>query len=202
MFADQESRVVLQVMLGYCDLLNAVAGDEKLRVRQLGLQSLQPISPKSLLDRIPQQLSEIAVINPETQMVELIQKKGLTDPSIRYAASRLITQIAKAEGYMNQGQAVLEGFTNSEVRLVYLLAARRLADAGISRFLHDPNPRLILEAARAINDVPIPAATPELAALLQPSDLERLQSLASGIGTQPSTRSNACLLYTSPSPRD
>ena len=46
-----------------------------------------------------------------------------------------------------------------------LLALRRLGDPEIARFLNDPDPRLVLEAARAINDVPIAAAMPALAAL-------------------------------------
>ena len=39
-----------------------------------------------------------------------------------------------------------------------LLALRRLGDPEVARFLDDPDPRLVLEAARAINDVPITAA--------------------------------------------
>ena len=41
------------------------------------------------------------------------------------------------------------------VRMGVLLALRRLGDPEIARFLNDPDPRLVLEAARAINDVPI-----------------------------------------------
>ena len=51
------------------------------------------------------------------------------------------------------------------VRMGVLLALRRLADPQIERFLQDPDPRLITEAARAIHDVPLPAALPALAAL-------------------------------------
>ena len=42
---------------------------------------------------------------------------------------------------------------------------RRCRDPEIVRFLDDPDPRLVLEAARAINDVPIAAAMPRLAAV-------------------------------------
>ena len=51
------------------------------------------------------------------------------------------------------------------VRMGVLLALRRLGDPEIARFLDDPDPRLVLEAARAINDVPIPSATARLASL-------------------------------------
>jgi hypothetical protein len=52
------------------------------------------------------------------------------------------------------------------VRMVALLAMRRLARAEIAQFLADEGPPLAAEAARAIYEVPIPAALPQLAALL------------------------------------
>jgi quinoprotein glucose dehydrogenase len=56
--------------------------------------------------------------------------------------------------------------SSAAVRLAALLAMRRLQSAsGISRFLDDADPRLVLEAARAIVDQPIPEALPRLAAL-------------------------------------
>ncbi len=44
----------------------------------------------------------------------------------------------------------------------------------ISLFLRDPDPLLVLEAARAINDVPITNALPALAALAEPAKLDAL----------------------------
>jgi quinoprotein glucose dehydrogenase len=52
------------------------------------------------------------------------------------------------------------------VRLGCLLALRRLHGATIRMFLSDPDPRLVVEAARAIHDVPIPEALPDLAHVL------------------------------------
>jgi quinoprotein glucose dehydrogenase len=52
------------------------------------------------------------------------------------------------------------------VRMGALLALRRLADAAVARFLSDSDPHLVMEAARAIYDVPIPSALPQLAGLL------------------------------------
>jgi len=51
------------------------------------------------------------------------------------------------------------------VRLGVLLALRRLERPEVAKFLVDADPYLVAEAARAINDVPIPAAFPELAAV-------------------------------------
>ncbi len=56
--------------------------------------------------------------------------------------------------------------SSPRVRLCVLLALRRFGISEIAGFLSDPDPQLVLEAARAINDVPIPAAYPQLAALL------------------------------------
>ena len=50
-------------------------------------------------------------------------------------------------------------------RMGVLLALRRQEDPAIAGFLSDPDPRLVLEAARAINDVPITAAFAALAAV-------------------------------------
>jgi quinoprotein glucose dehydrogenase len=71
-----------------------------------------------------------------------------------------------------------------------LLAMRRLAAPEIGQFLSDPDPLLVLEAARAINDVPITNALPALAALAEPAKLDALlkQFAAlprSGTGFQP-----------------
>src|SRR4030095_13647322 len=50
-------------------------------------------------------------------------------------------------------------------RMAVLLCLRRAADLRVASFLADPDPLLVVEAARAIHDVPIPAAYPMLAAL-------------------------------------
>ena len=50
-------------------------------------------------------------------------------------------------------------------RMGVLLAMRRLGDPEIARYLKDADPLLVLEAARAINDVPIDGAQPALAAV-------------------------------------
>jgi len=56
---------------------------------------------------------------------------------------------------------------SAAVRMGILLAWRRLADPRIARFLEDAEPRLVLEAARAINDVPIDESLPALAQAIE-----------------------------------
>ena len=54
------------------------------------------------------------------------------------------------------------------VRRAALLCFRRLGSTNIAQFFNDHEPRLVVETARAINDVPINDAMPALAAMLSP----------------------------------
>lgn len=58
------------------------------------------------------------------------------------------------------------------VRTTALLALRKRSDPALAAFLDDADALLVLEAARAINDVPIPTALPALAALAEPGRLD------------------------------
>ena len=59
-------------------------------------------------------------------------------------------------------------------QMAVLIAERRLATPKMRRHLDDANPLVVLEAARAINDVPITNALPALAALAEPTKLDTL----------------------------
>ena len=54
---------------------------------------------------------------------------------------------------------------SAAVRMGVLLALRRQGDVAVAKFLNDVDPKLVAEAARAINDAPIEAAFPQLAAM-------------------------------------
>ena len=60
---------------------------------------------------------------------------------------------------------------NTAIRLGAVVALRRLAHPGLEVFLNDSDPLVIVEAARAIHDVPIPQALPGLAKLIENSGL-------------------------------
>jgi quinoprotein glucose dehydrogenase len=61
---------------------------------------------------------------------------------------------------------------SDEVKMVALLALRRLKDPNIRIFLNDKNLKIVTEAARAIHDdFSIPAALPDLARVLQRADI-------------------------------
>jgi len=56
---------------------------------------------------------------------------------------------------------------NEAARLGVVLALRRLKSARIAQTLNDTDPLVVVEAARAIHDEPIPEALPQLAALIR-----------------------------------
>lgn len=99
------------------------------------------------------------------------------DAYLRHAAVLALARIGDTP-------ALLAAANNNSrsVRLGVLLALRRLGSPEVARFLHDADPQIVLEAARAINDAPIPAARPQLAALLSSSRRESapVSSAASG----------------------
>jgi quinoprotein glucose dehydrogenase len=72
------------------------------------------------------------------------------------------------------------------VRMATLLALRRVESPDIGQFLQDANPLLVAEAARAINDLPIPGALPKLAALIESDD--KLLAFPVGDAKQPGPR--------------
>ncbi|MBC7365891.1 MAG: HEAT repeat domain-containing protein [Undibacterium sp.] len=57
-------------------------------------------------------------------------------------------------------------YESPAVRLGVLLTFRRLASPDVAKFLNDSDPYIVREAALAINDAPIPAAAPALAAFI------------------------------------
>ncbi|MFI5454132.1 MAG: PVC-type heme-binding CxxCH protein [Isosphaerales bacterium] len=102
-------------------------------------------------------LSRSEAIEP---LLRMLRANADLDPCLRHAG---------VMGLVGSGNpAAWKTATRPEspaARMGILLALRRVGDPSIARFLNDPDPRLVLEAARAINDVPIAAALPALAAI-------------------------------------
>ena len=71
----------------------------------------------------------------------------------------------------------------ASVRMAVVLVARRLADARVAKLLGDTDLEVATEAARAINDVPIDAATPALA-----KQIERTSGLEAKGSVEPLLR--------------
>ena len=94
-------------------------------------------------------------------IVNMIRENADKDVYIRHAG---VTALTELNDWATIQSAAKD--PSRSVRLAALLAMRRLARPEIAAFLHDPDPQLVLEAARAINDLPIAPALPQLAALL------------------------------------
>jgi quinoprotein glucose dehydrogenase len=95
-------------------------------------------------------------------LLTMLRKNDDADPYLRHAGVMALA---------GMGKPAIEQAADdiaAPVRLAALLAMRRNRMPEAARFLTDSEPRLVLEAARAIYDTPIAAALPKLAELTLP----------------------------------
>jgi quinoprotein glucose dehydrogenase len=97
-----------------------------------------------------------------------VERTGASDTNLRHA---LVMGLLGAAD--DAALERLAGSASASVRLATALVLRRRADARIARFLVDPEPLVVLEAARAIHDLPIEGALSALAALEPPPEAPR-----------------------------
>ncbi len=93
-------------------------------------------------------------------LLAMLKENGDRDGWLRHAG--VMGLIASGE---SQALLAAAGDSSSAVRMGVLLALRRLHQPQVAQFLHDPDPQIVLESARAIYDVPIPQAMPALASM-------------------------------------
>jgi quinoprotein glucose dehydrogenase len=93
-------------------------------------------------------------------LLRMLRVSADSDPYLRHAGVMGLVRAGKTAAW---SQAARD--EPPAARMGILLAMRRLEDPQIALFLSDRNCRLVLEAARAISDVPIVAALPSLAGL-------------------------------------
>jgi quinoprotein glucose dehydrogenase len=106
------------------------------------------------------------------QLIVMLRDAGDHDPNLR---SAYVQALVGANDFGGLIQAAEND--SPAVRMGALLAMRQLRRAEIARFLRDPEPLLVLEAARAIHDENIASALPPLAAIIdQPSAGDALLS--------------------------
>lgn len=99
-------------------------------------------------------------------VIEMLRENADKDPYLRHAGVMALVQVNSKEALDAASRD-----SSAAVRSAALLALRRLGSPDIVRFLDDGEPRLVVEAARAINDVPIEAAQPALAKMIQRTGL-------------------------------
>ncbi len=92
-------------------------------------------------------------------ILAMLEAGGADDPFLLHAGVEALRRLAPAAALGD-----LHDHASAGVRRAALLALRRQAAPEIASYLADPEPRLQIEAARAIHDVPIEGAMPALAA--------------------------------------
>jgi quinoprotein glucose dehydrogenase len=98
------------------------------------------------------------VIGALQPLARILRETGDSDPNLRHAA--VMGLMASAD---DPNLDRLAADFSPDVRMGVLLVLRRLKSQTIARFLLDDDPSLVLEAARAIHDVPIEGALESLA---------------------------------------
>lgn len=99
-------------------------------------------------------------------LLRLLADNADRDPYLRHAAVMGLVGSGDVPAWLAAGESA---DAPRAVRMGVLLALRRRAHPQVARFLSDDDPALVLEAARAIYDLPIEAALPQLAALIEVS---------------------------------
>ena len=148
---DSEIRALSARLLGELnadtarDQLIAMLQDDSLRVRHLAATSLSYLRAEDSIDEV------LAAID-ENNNVDPVLRHGLI---LALAANATDTQLVEIAATASPAQ-----------RLAIAVALRRQQSDQLASLLLDPNPTVVREAARAIHDLPIKNALPELAALI------------------------------------
>ena len=98
-------------------------------------------------------------------LVAMLERDGGADALLRHAGVMGLSGAARDEQF-----AAVAGAESAAVRTAALLAMRRRGQPELARFLVDRERTLVLEAARAIHDLPLPAALEELARMVDRRD--------------------------------
>ena len=164
---DAEVRAQTARLLGDLSLQAGPALIELLQDESLRIKSVAALS-----------LGKIGSVEAVSPLLQMIREAGIQDPYLRHGAVMGLSGCAQAGDL-----AQLATDPSAAVRMSAVLALRRLADPGVSRFLRDARLEIVTAAARAIYDVPIESALPKLAALLGD---ERILNLApaGGLGEE------------------
>jgi quinoprotein glucose dehydrogenase len=106
-------------------------------------------------------LAKLGKVDAIPPVLDMLRDNADKDPFLRHAGVMALVSIGDRETIVSVAKDPLPS-----VRLAALLAMRRLGMTEVAQFLSDPDPKLVLEAARAIVDQPIDPCLPQLAALI------------------------------------
>jgi quinoprotein glucose dehydrogenase len=177
---DPSSLIRFQSIISYRDLAHSIK-EKRVRFNPTLADRTSTVVPERLwrkLDGLGLPSSEESgLIWPDVVLAERLTNGVLSDPFLREATAQLLSGHPRALSrnlHLNNPDPLF--------RTVLLLAARKADYISVTNFLSDPDPLLVVEAARAINDAPIPDAMPALAALIGRDGM--LPSQTSGTATR------------------
>ncbi|MEY3025946.1 MAG: Quinoprotein glucose dehydrogenase precursor [Planctomycetota bacterium] len=104
-------------------------------------------------------LGKIGARDQQPAIISMLAENGDRDPFLRHAGVQGLAWIGDRAKLGELGAEPI-----ASLRMAALLSMRKLRDPRIAGFLNDPERVLRLEAARAINDIPMTALRPQLAA--------------------------------------
>lgn len=125
-------------------LLIGTLKDESTRLRFFAAEALGRIGDAAAVDAL----------------FEMLASNADSDRYVRHAGVVALASIADIPALLRRVNT-----DSDSVRLAALLTLRRTAPQHVSAFLLDPNPSIVTEAARAINDLHLDDQTPALAGL-------------------------------------
>jgi quinoprotein glucose dehydrogenase len=142
----------LRTVLAY-DRFVALLRDESPRVRFFAAMGIGKIGKRDAVGPV----------------LEFMRANNNEDRMLQHAGIMALTGIDDRDGLLRAANDA-----SAAVRMASLVAMRKLKRPEVARFLTDADPRIVLEAARAIYDAPVEAALPALRDLLKtPSAPER-----------------------------
>ncbi|REK24911.1 MAG: glucose dehydrogenase [Planctomycetota bacterium] len=148
-----------------------VAGEARLaELRSLVRERVADDSPRVRF-QAAMSLSRLGSPDDGAAAITLLAENADRDPLLRHAGIMMLARLGDAVTY----RAAMS-HESVPVRRALAVAMRKRRDPHIAELLHDKDPRVVDEAARAIHDVPIPEAAAALAQLLD-EDASLLEGL-------------------------
>ncbi|MGC1275429.1 MAG: PVC-type heme-binding CxxCH protein [Planctomycetaceae bacterium] len=165
--ASRDSRVRAAAIRAAADVLSAVERDapEEHHIRSMlnqtitsGFVDRDPVVQRESLLAMARVLNSTDGTLIQPSFAQLLNRAG-DDPVLRHAIQMLLAQCHTDFLVSAKDDASIR------YRVASVVALRRKHAPQVAEFLNDPAPSVVTEAARAINDVPIEEATPQLAAI-------------------------------------
>lgn len=162
--------VATQAVWAYRDLFGGFLQGSQIRYVASRWRRLHGWLPVPLHGWFPSPSERNGLMWPMTTLQSFLTNAAAADPVARHAAVMLLGRIVEVNGISTRTHRefqTLQKHPDPRIRLTLALLDRRHGFADAAGLLDDTHPQVVLEAARAIHDVPIPEAAPRLAGLLE-----------------------------------